>query len=182
MDQSPSIGALAGALTKAQRVFPNVRKTKTATILTKSGSKYSYTYADLADVWDAIRAPLTDNGLSVVQAPEMMESGLAIVTTIYHESGEWLSSILVMPTADRTPQALGSAITYLRRYGLCAMLGIVSDEDNDAQDRQDDRQPQTQQPRQASVKAPEKPVAAPKADGTIAASAKAHSRSKNALG
>ncbi len=157
MDQSPSIGALAGALAKAQGVLPNVRKTKTAKIRMKSGDSYSYKYADLADVWDAIRIPLANNGLSVVQSPEMFESGLGIVTTIAHESGEWLTGIIIMPVAERTPQALGSAITYLRRYGLCAMLGIVSDDDNDGDvQERDDRSAQTQQPRNVPTKAPEK--------------------------
>lgn len=173
MDQSPTIGALAGALAKAQGVLPNVRKTKTARIRMKSGDSYSYKYADLADVWDAIRTPLANNGLSVIQSPEMFEGGLGIVTTIAHESGEWLTGIIIMPVADRTPQALGTAITYLRRYGLCAMLGIVSDEYGDAQDRQeDDRSAHKHQEQNRPEKAPEKAPVTRLPDGSITAAPK----------
>lgn len=167
MDQSPTIGAIAAAIAKAQGAIPNVRKSHTAKIQTKAGGAYSYKYADLADVWDAVRSVLAANGLAVIQSPESMSEGLAIVTTIAHESGEWISGLITMPLADRTPQSLGTAITYLRRYGLCAMLGIVSDEDGDAQDRQESAQSAQpyQQPRQAPP-APQRP--AQKATGSKA--------------
>lgn len=145
MDRSDTIGALSAALAKAQATFAPVQKTKTAKIPTKSGSSYSYRYADLGDVWAMCRQPLADNGLSVVQAPENGGDGsIGIVTMLCHDSGEWVSSFLSIRANDTTAQAIGAAITYLRRYGLCAMLGIVSDDDVDAQHEQEqqaDRKP-----------------------------------------
>lgn len=154
MDQSPSISSLAGALAKAQAVFTAVTKNKSAKIQMKSGGSYSYKYADLSDIWDMCRAPLTANGLAVVQSPENSSDGqIGMVTMLCHESGEWLTSYIVMRASDTSPQALGTAITYLRRYGLCSMLGIVSDEDSDGQTGQ--------QFAQAQQHAPQRPAAQP---------------------
>lgn len=88
-------------------------------------------YATLASVWEAVRPILAKNGLCVIQRPEHHEAGLALTTTILHVSGQSISSTLVMPVVKRDPQGFGSAITYARRYGLCAMLGVVADEDDD---------------------------------------------------
>lgn len=159
MERSDTIGAVSAALAKAQATFTAVQKTKTAKIPTKSGSSYSYRYADLGDVWAMCRGPLTDNGLSVVQSPENGGDGsIGIVTMLCHESGEWLSSFLTMRSNDATAQAIGATITYLRRYGLCAMLGIVSDDDIDAQSDQQ----QSSAPIKGDKKPePAKPVGSP---------------------
>lgn len=145
--QSDSIKELATALAKVQANIKPVKKDKTAKIPTKSGSSYSYHYADLSSVWDACRDLLTSNGLSVVQMPEAAGGGneIYLTTILMHASGEWLSSMLLLRPSDTTPQSLGSAITYARRYALAAMVGIVADDDDDgsagSQTRQQPQQP-----------------------------------------
>lgn len=131
--QSESIKELATALAKVQANIKPVKKDKTAKIPTKSGGSYTYHYADLSSVWDACRELLTSNGLSVVQMPEAANGGsdIYLSTILMHSSGEWLSSMLLLRPTDTTPQALGSAITYARRYALAAMVGIVADEHDD---------------------------------------------------
>lgn len=148
--QSENIGELAAALAKAQAAIPPVRKDKTAKIPTKAGSSYSYSYSDLAGIWDAIRSPLSDNGLSVVQMPGQSDGWVSVETMLMHASGQWISSTVSARTGDTTPQAIGSAITYLRRYALGPMIGVVSDDDDDGNTAS---QPQAQ-PAQRTVYAP----------------------------
>lgn len=89
-------------------------------------------YATLGDVWDACREELTVNSLALVQTGDGGDdSGTHLVTTLYHTSGQWISSRLCIPLDKNNAQGLGSAITYGRRYGLAALLGIVNDEDDD---------------------------------------------------
>lgn len=152
MERSETIGALASALAKAQATFKAVPKTKTARIRTKSGAEYSYTYADLAVVWDTCRTALAENKLSIVQLPEDAGDGrIGVTTMLCHESGEWISGFLGMRIADASrtgetsPQALGMAVTYLRRYGLASLIGLVTEEDTDAQPHDEQRQTEQQQ-------------------------------------
>lgn len=130
--QSETIGALAGALAKAQGEFTFAAKSSTAPVFDKGGRGGTRTYADLASVLDAVRAPLSKNGLSVVQLPMQSDKdGIVLRTTLLHESGEWMASELYLP-ADRMGgvHGMGSALTYARRYALAAMVGIAQDDDD----------------------------------------------------
>lgn len=89
-------------------------------------------YADLPSVWQAIREPLHENGLCVVQNATTEEKGVAVTTTIFHKSGQWIEfGPLTIPLAKMDAHACGSAISYAKRYGLAAALGIVAEEDDD---------------------------------------------------
>jgi hypothetical protein len=87
-------------------------------------------YADLASVWDACRAPLAKNGLSVLQPVRADGPSVTVTTILAHSSGEWIEESLTMTAAQNTPQGVGSAITYGRRYGLSAMVGIAPEDDD----------------------------------------------------
>jgi hypothetical protein len=93
----------------------------------QSGSRV-YNYSTLADVWAACRPLLHANGLAVTQT---MQRDGAVVTTLLHTSGEWISGELLLTPEVDNAQGRGSAITYARRYSLAAILGIVSDDDDD---------------------------------------------------
>ena len=56
---------------------------------------------------------------------------LIVETILIHESGQWVQSELCLPLAKADPQGVGSAMTYGRRYGLAAIVGIVADADDD---------------------------------------------------
>lgn len=118
--QSAEINELAKALSKAQGVM---------TSATKDGNNphFKSSYATLASIFQATRKPLTDNGLCVVQA---MLPDNTLVTTLLHESGQWLRSYLKLNPAQNTPQGVGSALTYGRRYCLAAIVGISQDDDD----------------------------------------------------
>jgi hypothetical protein len=116
---------LAAALAKAQGLVEGASKDK-------RNPGFNSKYADLAAVWEACREPLSHNGLSVVQFPEPGPEGtVGLRTILLHESGEKLESTFFMPVRDsKNPQAVGSAITYARRYALMAVVGIAPEDDD----------------------------------------------------
>lgn len=120
--QSDSIGELAKALCEVQ---------KTELFASTDATNYfKKSYATLSSVWNVIRKPLTDNGLSVSQTFDVSDGGVTVVTTLLHISGEWKSSRLYSALDKPNIQGLGSAITYLRRYSLSAMVGVCPDDDD----------------------------------------------------
>lgn len=131
-ESSDAINELASALAKAQGKI-------TGALKDSANPFFKSKYADLASVWDACRAALSENGLAVVQFPESDESGLYVVTTLTHSSGQWMRSRLRLTPKDDTPQAAGSAITYGRRYALAAAVGVaqVDDDANAASGKKD---------------------------------------------
>jgi len=128
-DNGTGLGELTAALAKAQAAFPKVLKDRTAKIASTKG-EYSYKYADLASLLDAVRKPLSDNGLALVQPIEITERGMVLHTMLLHSSGAHLDSYYPLATHDR-PQEMGSEITYSRRYTAGSILGIASEEDDD---------------------------------------------------
>lgn len=130
--QSEKIDELAAALAKAQAVMQPAPKNDAVTVKTKTGGPgYSYKFSDLASVWDTCREALTSNGLAVVQMPEPNELGILLRTTLMHSSGQWITSTLPLLFEGGSMQSMGSAITFARRYMLSAMVGIVSESDDD---------------------------------------------------
>lgn len=125
--QSESIGALAAALAKAQgAIKPAVFDKEVNT------NTYKFKYATLATLWDTARDALAINGLAVTQTTDIDSGGnILLVTTLLHASGEWIGGVYPVRAKDNMPQTLGSAITYARRYALSAILGLVSDDDDD---------------------------------------------------
>lgn len=108
-----------------------------AMILTASKDKvnpfFKSKYTDLSSVWSACREPLSSNGLSVIQTVEGSKDALFIKTWLGHSSGQWMTSKLPLLLMKMDPQSLGSAISYGRRYSLMAMVGVVSDDDDDGE-------------------------------------------------
>jgi hypothetical protein len=103
-------------------------------------------YTTLASIVEAITPTLISNKLVLMQEPTTNEFGVAISTSILHESGASIDfGPLTMPLAKNEPQAVGSAISYARRYALVAVLGLASDDD-DGQAAQDTYKAKTKQP------------------------------------
>lgn len=123
MNHSERINELGTALAKAQGQIEGAKKDS-------ANPFFKSKYADLASVWDACRTQLSDNGLSVTQCPEESENGIAIETMLLHSSGQWIKSRYAMPVSKIDAQAVGSAITYARRYALAAIVGIAPDDDD----------------------------------------------------
>ena len=87
-------------------------------------------YADLGAVIEAVKQPFADNGLSYVQFPIEEAGRIGIETILMHSSGEWLSNSFTVQLTKQDAQGAGSAITYCRRYGLQAVAGIPSEDDD----------------------------------------------------
>lgn len=124
MNRSENVNELAAALAKAQGVMESAAK-DTVNPFFKSH------YADLAAVWAVARGPLSANGLSIQQHPGADGPVVSVETVLGHSSGQWVGSSLTMHAKDSSPQAIGSCITYARRYALASILGIASEEDDD---------------------------------------------------
>ncbi len=120
---------LATALSAFQAEMPHVGKGKTAKVPMKAGGSYSYKYADLADITAAAMPVLTKHGLAFSCAPRQAEGTYELVGTLLHSSGERLDGAL--PIRGGTPQEIGSALTYMRRYLFGCLTGLVTDEDDD---------------------------------------------------
>lgn len=121
------------ALVEALGKLPAIPRDQTAKIPTKDGGSYTYTYADLASVLTLVKPVLADHGLAVVQAVSTPNpQSIVICTTIFHKSGEWIKFDPLSMSAGGTAQAIGSAITYARRYSLMACLGLAADDDDGA--------------------------------------------------
>lgn len=127
--RSREIDKLAVALAKAQGMMENAKRAAENPGFKRDGKNSKY--SDLGSVWEAIREPLASNGLSVVQMPTTLQSGVEIETLLLHESGQYLRNILWMPCGQTmTVHTIGSAITYGRRYALMAIAGVAPEEDD----------------------------------------------------
>lgn len=125
-NRSASLAKLAEALCKAQGAMEGATKDSV-------NPHFKNRYADLASVWEAVRKPLADNGLSVIQFPSTVQNGVVIETTLLHASGEFVRNSLWMPCPKNDAQGIGSAITYARRYSLMSVCGIAPvDDDGEA--------------------------------------------------
>lgn len=125
MLKSEQVNELAAALAKAQGQLEGAKKSS-------SNPFFKSKYADLAECWNTCREALTANEISVIQMPEEInENGrLNITTMLAHSSGQYISSTLTMTVTKLDPQAIGSAITYGRRYALAAMVGLAQEDDD----------------------------------------------------
>lgn len=123
--KSEHINELASALSKAQGEMELAQKTN-------ENPFFKSSYADLAECWNVCRAPLSKNGLCVVQTIDQTDKGTVLETLLAHSSGQWISGHQYIVPVKNDPQGVGAAITYARRYGLMAIVGIAPcDEDDD---------------------------------------------------
>jgi hypothetical protein len=112
---------LASALAKAQSAMKNAP-------LNKVNPHFKSKYADLAAIRDAVVPALSANGIAVTQTPEFRDGSWVLVTTL-RGHGETIESVYPL-TIDK-PQAMGSQLTYAKRYSLSSICGISADEDDD---------------------------------------------------
>lgn len=141
MKMSQAIDQLATALAKAQGEFLAAERNHTAKVQSKKGegSSYQYNYADLAAYHEVSRDALAANGLSVVQSPTTDGDKVTTITLLMHASGQYIEFDPLTMIADHkpdehpTPQAIGSSLTYCRRYALSAALNMAADDEDGAE-------------------------------------------------
>ena len=126
-NMSPTIGKLVEALSKAQAKFDHAKKEV-------KNDFFKSKYADLASVIDAVRIPLSENGLAVIQTTGIVAEKVVLTTLLAHTSGEWMRAEYPINPIKQDPQGFGSALTYARRYCFSSITGIASEDDDDAND------------------------------------------------
>jgi hypothetical protein len=129
MIKSDQINELATALAKAQGIMEAAKESAT-------NPHFRSTYADLADDWDAVRKPLSDNGLSVSQLIDYDERGPNLTTILMHTSGQFISGKHPIIAVKNDPQGFKSAVTYARRTALESIVGLSTVEDDDGNEAQ----------------------------------------------
>ena len=123
MERSESIKGLSAALVAAQATMSHAAKDS-------SNPHFKSKFASLVSVTNSVLPKLNEFGLSVVQLPSYADGIAYVETILMHESGEYVSGTAGAPVVKRDPQGIGSATTYLRRYGLAALAGIAQEDDD----------------------------------------------------
>lgn len=115
----------------------NVQTKITFASMDRKNPHFGNSYATLKSVIDEIKPKLNENEILFMQLPTspapgdpITEKAIYLETIFLHKSGQWISSTFHMPLAKLTPQEVGSALTYARRYALTASLGIYQDDDD----------------------------------------------------
>lgn len=143
---------LAEALVEFQKNAPHIAKDSI-------NPHFKNKYASLDTIMDAVRVPLATVGLALSQHPTSENGFPGLRTILLHASGERLEDVMLLSADKPGPQAQGSALTYARRYAVLAVLGLVADEDDDAN--------AAEKPKQAASKPAAKPAAASGADSSL---------------
>jgi len=125
---SAQINEIVSALAKAQGEMKPA-------VFNRVNPHFRNRYADFTSCMEAVREPLSKNGLAISQMPSTTHDGkFVLVTLLAHGSGQWMAGEFPLISVKQDSQGIGSAMTYAKRYSLCGMLGIVADEEVDADD------------------------------------------------
>ena len=124
MKTSESIKQIAEALVAAQKEIRFAVKDST-------NPHYKSKYANINSVIDAVKAPLNNNGIAILQSLSPSDDNkLHLTTRLLHSSGEWIEDTAVCPIQKQDPQGLGSAISYIRRYSISSLCALYADDDD----------------------------------------------------
>lgn len=114
-------------LLEFQAQMPEIKKTSTAKFPTKNGGEVKFSYADLSEIMQKSIPILNKIGLGIYQSFH----ATALKTIVFDAEGNNIDSTIILPIDNVTAQQAGSIITYFKRYSICAILGIVADDDNE---------------------------------------------------
>lgn len=113
------------AFAKALDAIKNVARTQTA-----DTGRYTYRYADLADVLEECKRVCRENGLTITQWPSVHDGHLSVGLMMMHINGGRVTFEPLMMVLPKEAQAYGSALTYARRYQLLTVFGIAPEDDD----------------------------------------------------
>jgi hypothetical protein len=169
---SESIGAIAAALAKAQAELVNPEKSLVGTIRSPlPRSDRTFRYAPLSSGLEIVRKSLSRHEIAALQSTTIdQDAGLVRLTTVLaHSSGEWVSSEWPVCSISETvsPQRMGAALTYARRYALFTLVGIAGEDDLDAPDFAEGFQSGTEWPSLAGFRPQSNGRAMPAAGGVL---------------
>ena len=124
--QSEQTNDLVSALVKASAEIKTAKKDA-------ENPFFKSRYSDLPSIVEACKSALLKNNLVVTQSTTLLNGATLLVTTLHHTSGQWIRGYYPVTAVKADPQAMGSAITYARRYALSAIVGVVSEDDDDGE-------------------------------------------------
>ena len=123
---------LASALVAFQADLPKIERDSQANIPSKTGQGYKYDYASLDVMTPIIFKKLSEVGLAYTAAPSFIDGTFGLYAQLIHTSGESIGGLYPLGNPNAPAQAIGSAITYARRYALLALTGVQpADQDDD---------------------------------------------------
>lgn len=123
MKTSEQIDKIAPALLAAQKEIGNASKDA-------KNPHFRNSYASLGSVIEAVKEPLNKHGIAIIQTLSEGKEGLHLSSRLLHTSGQWIEDTAFSPISKNDPQGVGSAVTYLRRYSLAALLCITQEDDD----------------------------------------------------
>ena len=123
MNHSESLSNIGAALAAFQGEVENADKNK-------GNPAFKSKYADLAEILNTVREPLSRHGLAIIQIPSFADGIAHVETMLLHKSGEFIMGLCSAPVGKQDAQGVGSAITYLRRYMAAAMCGVAQEDDD----------------------------------------------------
>lgn len=176
LSSSEQTNEIIKALVKLQGSMPPIPKDQ---VMEVRGRPKPHHYASLESILSAIRKPMADAELAIIQPP-VFNGSMKLITRLVHASGQWIEATYPLADASSLPHAMGSAITYGRRYSVCGLLGIAPEDDDDGetaqahQPHQQNRQPfdgnRVQSPPQQQLAPQQQQPAAPAANASAPAS------------
>lgn len=134
---SEQLNEVATALADFQAIVPVMPKDCEVDFRDRNSRRVNYKYTNLDTILTVIRPLLGKHGLSVIQAQEVVSGRSYVSTMLLHKSGQFIRSRLLIVETPKDMKALGTVLTYAKRYALSALLGIASDEDLDNATNQD---------------------------------------------
>lgn len=128
----PKPPGLVAALIAFQSRIHSIGKDRTVEVKTEKG-RYEFKYATLASAWDEIRPHMWATGLGLMQFPtvDLQRKIVAVLTELVHVSGETRQAVIELPLVRADPQGIGAIISYGRRYGAFAILGLTQEDENE---------------------------------------------------
>lgn len=142
MKTSETIEKIGAAMAKVQKTIANPPKNKI-------NPHFNSAYTDLSEGLETIRNALAAQEIAIIQGTEMIEGYIFLNTRLLHSSGQWIESVYPVGAVGDRPQALGSGMTYARRYSIFGMVGVAGEDDDDgnAAEQSAKDQPQKGRPR-----------------------------------
>ncbi|MCP5099889.1 MAG: ERF family protein [Chloroflexi bacterium] len=120
--------SLHEAISAVQGELKNPEKNKEA-----DAGKYKYKYADIGDVLEAVLPVLSRHGLYLTQPTQVIDNNVWLRTVITHVKGDSVESVYPVCSINGNHQAMGSALTYARRYALTSLIGVAAVDDTDGE-------------------------------------------------
>ena len=143
--QSADVSELMTALAKAQGAIGDITRDRVVTVRSQKGS-YQFKYATLSNIIKGIKKALSDNGIAYTQVLTWhREDRLYYLTTNLHCKNQFISSVTPLISSGHGNQEFGSALTYMKRYALAALVGVAADEDDDGNIADDGNEVQAMQ-------------------------------------